>query len=309
MVFRVALHRTLSSTCFDGEGAPGITLWVVPSLPCTTKHRLHSLHHPRSGPPGISLHSHPSVSKPFQSQLSQTLPSSPTPEALDRALQMAAAHLLPAKAAPKGASAADRVEGTVKYMWTLRHTAQQFALDVLRPMTAIAQITHWLRAGERLWFSTSQLLAAWKHQAAYLRQHRLLRRQGRRAKRELLEEQLKLAWEADQQGDKSSLWKVIRKLAPKTARVHVQLRGAQGAILSPQAEAEQLRLHCEKLYHLPRTCSRTGNFLPCTRALRLELLYLLLITPQRRSVWELLRLLTAHLRSRSCRPRLPLSCT
>ena len=125
-----------------------------------------------------------------------------------------------------------RVEGTVKHMWTLRQAAQQYAITTLRPMTAVAQIKHWMRTGERLWFSPSQILAAWKHQSAYLRQHRHLRTRGRRAKRELLDEQLQLAWEADRQGDKASLWKVVRRLAPKTAKVQVQLRGAQGAVVS-----------------------------------------------------------------------------
>ena len=137
-------------------------------------------------------------------------------------------------------------------MWNLRHTAQQFALEVLRPFTIVAQIRHWQGTGERLWYTLGQLLSAWRHQAAYLRQHRHLRRRGRQAKKELLEEQLQQAWEADRQGDKSSIWKVVNKLAPRTARVKIQLRGEKGGLLTtPAEEAERFRTYCEKIYKTP----------------------------------------------------------
>ena len=141
----------------------------------------------------------------------------------------------------------------VKQMWNLRHTAQQFAIEVLRPFTLVAQIRHWRGTGERLWFSIGQLLSAWRHQASYLRQHRHLRRRGRQVKKELLEEQLQQAWEADQHGDKSSIWKVVNRLAPRTARVKIQLRGKQGNLLTPTEEAERFRTYCEHIYKLPST--------------------------------------------------------
>ena len=94
-------------------------------------------------------------------------------------------------------------------MWHLRRVAQHYAADVLRPFTVVAQVQHWRRTGERLWFSLAQLFAAWKHQAAFLRQHGVLRRQGRRAKRDMLSDQLQQAWDADRQGDKSAIWQVI----------------------------------------------------------------------------------------------------
>ena len=139
----------------------------------------------------------------------------------------------------------------VKQMWNLRHTAQQFAIEVLRPFTIVAQIRHWRGTGERLWFSVGQLLSAWRHQASYLRQHRHLRRRGRQVKKELLEEQLQQAWEADRHGDKSSIWKVVNRLAPRTARVTIQLRGKQGNLLTPTEEAERFRTYCEQIYKLP----------------------------------------------------------
>ena len=136
-------------------------------------------------------------------------------------------------------------------MWHLRRVAQHYAADVLRPFTVVAQVQHWRRTGERLWFSLAQLFAAWKHQAAFLRQHGVLRRQGRRAKRDMLSDQLQQAWDTDRQGDKSAIWQVIRRLAPKTAKTRVQLRGPQGELLTPQEETDRFVAYCQKVYHAP----------------------------------------------------------
>ena len=78
-----------------------------------------------------------------------------------------------------------------------------------------------------------------------------LRRQGRRAKREMLDDQLQQAWDADRQGDKSAIWQVIRRLAPKTARTRVQLRGPKGELLTQQEETDKFVEYCEKVYHAP----------------------------------------------------------
>ncbi|CAE7585849.1 unnamed protein product, partial [Symbiodinium microadriaticum] len=40
------------------------------------------------------------------------------------------------------------ITGMVKHMWNLRRTAQQFAIEVLRPFTIVAQIRHWRGTGE-----------------------------------------------------------------------------------------------------------------------------------------------------------------
>ena len=129
--------------------------------------------------------------------------------------------------------------------------SQQHATDVLRPLTVVAQVQHWRRTGERLWFSLAQLFAAWKHQAAFLRQHGVLRRQGRRAKRDMLDDQLRQAWDADRQGDKSAIWQVIRRLAPKTARARVQLHGPKGELLTQQEETDRFVAYCQKVCHAP----------------------------------------------------------
>ena len=136
-------------------------------------------------------------------------------------------------------------------MWHLRRVAQHYAADVLRPFTVVAQVQHWRRTGERLWFSLAQLFAAWKHQAAFLRQHGVLRRQGRRAKRDMLSDQVQQAWDADRQGDKSAIWQVIRRLAPKTAKTRVQLRGPRGELLTQQEETDRFIAYCQKVYHAP----------------------------------------------------------
>ena len=206
----------------------------------------------RARAPSYQMTQPPERVQAFCEYLNSLLSDPREPSDLDRALQQAAAkHLLPTQPRAPGESVAKKVTGMVKQMWNLRHTAQQFALEVLRPFTIVAQIRHWQGTGDRLWFTLRHLLTAWRHQAAYLRQHRHLRRRGRQARKELLEEQLQRAWEADQQGDKSSIWKVVSKLAPRTARVKIQLRGEKGGLLTPAEEAERFRTYCEHLYRLP----------------------------------------------------------
>ena len=222
----------------------------IPAVHYQSPAKLHDDSKARA--PRYQLTQPPERVQAFRDHLAHTLSASPAPSDLDRALQQAAAqHLLPVQPRTKCDSAADRVTGMVKQMWNLRHTAQQFAIEVLRPFTLVAQIRHWRGTGERLWFSIGQLLSAWRHQASYLRQHRHLRRRGRQVKKELLEEQLQQAWEADQHGDKSSIWKVVNRLAPRTARVKIQLRGKQGNLLTPTEEAERFRTYCEHIYKLP----------------------------------------------------------
>ena len=222
----------------------------IPAIHYQSPAKLHA--ESRARTPTYQLAQPPERVQAFCDHLAHTLTASPDPSDLDRALQQAAAkHLLPVQPSTKCDSAADRVTGMVKQMWNLRHTAQQFAIEVLRPFTVVAQIRHWRGTGERLWFSVGQLLSAWRHQASYLRQHRHLRRRGRQVKKELLEEQLQQAWEADRHGDKSSIWKVVNRLAPRAARVTIQLRGKQGNLLTPTEEAERFRTYCEQIYKLP----------------------------------------------------------
>ncbi|CAE7204775.1 unnamed protein product [Symbiodinium sp. CCMP2592] len=140
----------------------------------------------------------------FRDSLAEYLPAQPTPEQLDEALQYAARKLLPASHGPPTLSVADKVQGTVKDMWTSRQVALRYAVDTLRPLTVPAQIRHWRQTGNRLWLSLANLFTAWKHQAQYLHLHRQLRKRGRQAKREVLDEQLQQAWQADRQGDKSN---------------------------------------------------------------------------------------------------------
>ena len=224
----------------------------IPAVHYQSPAKLHDDSKARA--PRYQLTQPPERVQAFCDHLAHTLSASPAPSDLDRALRQAAAqHLLPVQPRTKCDSAADRVTGMVKQMWNLRHTAQQFAIEVLRPFTLVAQIRHWRGTGERLWFSIGQLLSAWRHQASYLRQHRHLRRRGRQIKKELLEEQLQQAWEADQHGDKSSIWKVVNRLAPRTARVKIQLRGKQGNLLTPTEEAERFHTYCEHIYKLPST--------------------------------------------------------
>ena len=54
-----------------------------------------------------------------------------------------------------------------------------------------------------------------------------------------------------QQGDKSAIWQVIRRLAPKTAKTRVPLRGPKGELLTQQEETDRFVAYCQKVYHAP----------------------------------------------------------
>ena len=185
--------------------------WRCPPLPRSGQHSGGALPVPcqasedaRIRAPRYQLDQPPDKVQAFCAHLAHTLSDPPTPSDLDRALQQAAAqHLIPVQPLTKFDSAADRVTGVVKHMWNLRHTAQQFAIEVLQQ-----------------------------------------------------------AWEADRQGDKSSIWKVVNRLAPRTARVKIQLRGTQGNLLTPTEEAERFRTYCEHIYKLPITSPSTTTVQP-----------------------------------------------
>ena len=98
--------------------------------------------------PKYQLTQPPERVQAFCAHLASTLSAPSEPSELDQALQQAAAmHLLPVQPRAHGNSIATRVTGMVKQMWNLRHTAQQFALEVLRPFTIVAQIRHWRSLG------------------------------------------------------------------------------------------------------------------------------------------------------------------
>ena len=98
----------------------------------------------RSRPPRYHHTQAPERFQAFRDALQAHLHSShDTPVALDCALHRVATHLLPFKPAPKGATVANRVQGTVKDMWNLRQAAQLYTANTLRPVTLLAQIRHW----------------------------------------------------------------------------------------------------------------------------------------------------------------------
>ena len=204
--------------------------------------------------PLASQHSEASLDR-FRFELSTALPasSSVTAGSLNSALLEASRHL---DTAPleEGKRAVDDLPDEVRHMWQ----ARQRMLSVL-PTRPIAHVSNLLSDQRRtldlavphvsISMDTMQgVFTAWRHLASYLRLHKVFRKRGRDRKRELFGETLEAAVLAENNGDKQSLYKAIRKLAPRVPRVRTQVRGSRGQLLSQEEENQEFMAYCTGLF-------------------------------------------------------------
>ena len=174
------------------------------------------------------------------------LDDAPTPDALDQALQHAATHLLPVKAAPRGASVAERVQGTVKDMWHLRRVAQYYVADVLRPFTVVAQAG--VALGSAYGFRSLSCLLP-----GSIRPLSFVNMVFCGAKAVVLSVICSVI-NCNRPGmriDRAISPLSGRSSAPKTAKTRVQLRGPRGELLTQQEETDRFVAYCQKVYHAP----------------------------------------------------------
>ena len=95
------------------------------------------------------------------------------------------------------------------------------------------------------------LLRRWRHLARYNKMRKESQKVGRRLKRERFQTYLDMAEEAANTSNTVALYKLFRKLAPKSRRQQVQIRDAEGMIVSEEAEEEHLRKHFEGVWCKP----------------------------------------------------------
>ena len=95
------------------------------------------------------------------------------------------------------------------------------------------------------------LLRRWRHLVQYHKMRKESQKVGRRLKRERFQTYLEMAEEAANTSNTVALYKLVRKLAPKSRRQQVQIRDAEGMIISELDEEEHLRKHFEGVWHLP----------------------------------------------------------
>ena len=258
------------------------------------KWRFGPVHHPIACSVPMLMYQHtsgrPSCPKPaplanqrseasidrFRLELSSAIPAgSPvTAERLNSALLEASRHLdtVPLE---EGKRAIDDLRDEVKHMWQ----ARQRMLSVL-PTKPVAHASDLLSDQHRTTdlaiphVSTSMdtmqgIFTAWRHLASYLRLHKVFRKRGRERKRELFGETLEAAVLAENNGDKQSLYKAIRQLAPRVPRVRTQVRGSGGQLLSQEEENQEFMAYCAGLFapddcQAPAQTQMTGASQPFT---------------------------------------------
>ncbi|CAE7939122.1 unnamed protein product, partial [Symbiodinium necroappetens] len=91
-------------------------------------------------------------------------------------------------------------------------------------------------------------MEAFKRHRAFMQAYRLLKQNGRQARRALLTNELAAAAEAAQRNDSGQLHRIIRRLAPKSKRVQVRIHGPNGEMLRDAAEHEAIVEYFEDLF-------------------------------------------------------------
>ena len=96
--------------------------------------------------------------------------------------------------------------------------------------------------------TTATIWKVWFHYARFQKAHRAFRSAGRIAKKSWYQGRLDELNKHARRHDIRALYQGVRTLAPKTRRVHVQLRDAEGHIITPAEQATLLKKHYEAVY-------------------------------------------------------------
>ena len=96
--------------------------------------------------------------------------------------------------------------------------------------------------------TTATIWKVWFHYARFQRAHRAFRSAGRFAKKQWYQGRLDELNKHARRHDVRALYQGVRTLAPKSRRVHVQLRDKDGHVITPAEQATLLQCHYEAVY-------------------------------------------------------------
>ena len=96
--------------------------------------------------------------------------------------------------------------------------------------------------------TTATIWKVWFHYARFRRAHRAFRSAGRLAKQSWYQGRLDELNKHARRHDVRALYQGVRALAPKTRKVHVQLRDVEGHVITPAEQAALLKRHYEAVY-------------------------------------------------------------
>ena len=96
--------------------------------------------------------------------------------------------------------------------------------------------------------TTATIWKVWFHYAKFQKAHRAFRSAGRFAKKQWYQGRLDELNKHARRHDVRALYQGVRTLAPKSRRVHVQLRDKDGHVITPAEQAALLQCHYEAVY-------------------------------------------------------------
>ena len=96
--------------------------------------------------------------------------------------------------------------------------------------------------------TTATIWKVWFHYARFQKAHRAFRSAGRFAKKQWYQGRLDELNKHARRHDVRALYQGVRTLAPKSRRVHVQLRDKDGHVITPAEQAALLQCHYEAVY-------------------------------------------------------------
>ena len=189
----------------------------------------------------------PTLLDAFRLELSRLLPARPSIAIMDRCLKKAWAACAPViDPAPAAQQPCDQVP----CLWRLRAQRAQLSQRVGG--------THPRSPAQLIW----QL---WSTTAKILRMEREVARQKREKRRRFLLEQTGIAEQAAQQGRITTVYRVVRTLAPKQDRAKLQIRDSEGNLQGPAAECRSLLAHFRDTYQAP--LAQLSCVTPCRTSL------------------------------------------
>ena len=114
-----------------------------------------------------------------------------------------------------------------------------------------------IRALWDLWrrfkFSSNGVWNAWKNFVAFRKQRKVVQKASREVRKARVEQHLNRAALAVEKHDMKGLYTVVRQLAPKEDRRRIQIRDADGNLLSPAQELQELRTYYTDLFYTQTT--------------------------------------------------------
>ena len=96
-------------------------------------------------------------------------------------------------------------------------------------------------------------IEAWRRAAAFKQASKQLRKVSRAARKAWFEDRILEAERAARRNDLGAVYRVINHIAPKKKRDSVRIRGAQGQLLSPQAEFQEVFQHFQSEFRNPHS--------------------------------------------------------